>query len=220
MVKAQANVSKQALALQGLRHGAGHGVREESIASPILLHGALAAGRLMLWGETRAASSASASPSKRREAPALAHAVLDQNRFAFSPYDAREALVAAIHASGIPTGGRRTEGALILLPSLEHRPHASSPLVAEPFADSDNLVLRPWRVTAVTLDWAATIDFLCACAGKRTLAPGVIVGGDLAYWVAALRLAGAMVARQHFLPERHRGAWQVRCAMAAGTVAC
>jgi len=201
VVKVQANVSKQELASHGLRHGADRGVYEESVASPILLHGALAAGRLMLWGETRAASSASASPSKRREAPALAHAVPDQNRFAFSPYDAREALVAAIHAGGIPAGGRRTEGAVILLPSLDHRPHASSPLVAEPLADSDNLVLRPWRVTAVTLDWAATIDFLCACAGKRTLAPGVVVAGDLAYWVAALRLAGAMVARQHFLPD-------------------
>src|SRR5208282_4303011 len=174
----------------------GRGVHEESTASPILLHGAFAAGRLMLWGETRAASSASASPSKRRETPAL-----DQNRFAFSPYDAREALVAAIQASGIPTGGRRTEGAVILLPSLEHRPHASSPLVAEPLANSDNLVLRPWWVTAVSLNWPATIDFLCACAGKRTLAPGVVVAGDLAYWVAALRLAGAMVARQHFLPD-------------------
>jgi hypothetical protein len=135
VVKVQANVSKQELALQGLRHGAGRGVHEESIASPILLRGAFAAERLMLWGETRAASSASASPSKRREALALAHAALDQNRFAFSPYDAREALVAAIHASGIPTGGRRTEGVVILLPSLEHRPHASSPLVAEPLAN-------------------------------------------------------------------------------------
>ena len=201
MVKVQANVSKQELALQGLRHGTGRGVHEESIASTILLHGTFAAERLMLWGETRAASSASASPSKRREAPARAHAALDQNRFALSPYDAHEALLAAIHASGIPTGGHRAEGAVILLPSLEHRPHASSPLVAEPLANSDSLVLRPWRVTAVTLNWPVTIDFLCACAGKRTVAPGVVVAGDLAYWVPALRLAAAMVARQHFLPD-------------------
>jgi SNF2 family DNA or RNA helicase len=176
-------------------------VHEESIASTILLHGTFAAERLMLWGETRAASSASASPSKRREAPAPAHAALDQNRFAFSPYDAHEALLAAIHASGIPTGGRRAEGAVLLLPSLEHRPHASSPLVAEPLANPDNLVLRPWRVTAVTLNWPVTVDFLCACAGKRTVAPGVVVAGDLAYWVPALRLAAAMVAQQHFLPD-------------------
>jgi len=137
VVKVQANVSKQEPALQVLRHGAGRGVHEESIASPILLHGAFAAERLMLWGETRAASSASAPPSRRREAPALGHAALDQDRFAFSPYDAREALVAAIAASGIPRWGRRTESAVILLPSLGDRPRASSPLVAEPLANSD-----------------------------------------------------------------------------------
>jgi superfamily II DNA or RNA helicase len=197
VVKVQATVSHQGPALQG-RPGAGRGVHEESIASPILLHGAFAGGHLMLWGETRAAS---ASPSKRREAPALLHAALDQNRFAFSPYDAHEALAVAIHASGISMAGRRTEGAVILLPSLEHQPHASSPLVAEPLANPAELVLRPWWVTVVPLNWPVTIDFLCACAGKRTLAPGVVVAGDVAYWVAALRLAGAMVARQHFLPD-------------------
>src|ERR1700674_5034079 len=100
----------------------------------------------MLWGETRAVI-ASATTSKRRESPALVDAAIDQNRFAFSPYDAREGLIAAIHAGGIPTGVRRTHPAAILMPSLEHRPHASSPLVAEPPANSDKLVLRPWWVT-------------------------------------------------------------------------
>jgi len=167
---------------------------EGALASPILLHGAFAAERLMLWGERRAALS------KRREAPA--HPPLDQHRFASSPYDpGREALLAAIRASGLAPAGRRVEGVAILLPSLEHRPHASSPLVAESSANSDNLVLRRWQITAVVLHWPATIEFLCACAGKRTLAPGVVVADDLAYWVPALRLAAAMVARQHFLPD-------------------
>jgi len=201
VTKVQAKVSKQEPALHSLRHSAGRGAQEEPTAAPILLHGAFAAGRLIVWGETRAAPSVSAPPSKRHEAPALAHAALDRNRFGFSPYDARDAILAAIHASGISTAGRRTEGAVILLPSLEHRPEASSPIIAEPHPNSDNLVLRPWWVTAVTLSWPAAIDFLCACAGKRTLAPGVVVASDLAYWVAALRLAGTMVARQHFLPD-------------------
>ena len=56
-------------------------------------------------------------------------------------------------------------------------------------------------VTAVALHWPATIEFLCACAGKRALVPGLVVADDLAYWVQALRLAAAMVARQHFLPD-------------------
>ena len=148
----------------------------------------------MLWGERRAALS------KRREA--AAHPPLGQHRFASSPYDpGRETLLAAIHASGLAPAGRKVEGVAILLPSLEHRPHASSPLVAEPSANHDNLVLQRWQVTVAALHWPATIEFLCACAGKRTLAPGVVVADDLAYWVPALRLAAAMVARQHFLPD-------------------
>jgi len=108
----------------------------------------------------------------------------------------REALLAAIHASGLTAAGRRVDGVATLLPSLEHRPQASSPLVEKPSANPDNLVMRRWQVTAVALPWPATIEFLCACAGRRTLAPGVVVADDLAYWVPALRLAAAMVVRQ------------------------
>jgi len=148
----------------------------------------------MLWGESAAALS------KRRGATALPP--LAQHRLASSPYDpGREALLAAIHASGLAPAGHRVEDMTVLLPSLEHRPHASSPLVAEPSTNPDNLVLRRWQVTAVALHWPATIEFLCACAAKRTLAPGVVVADDLAYWVPALRLAAATVARQHFLPD-------------------
>ena len=42
---------------------------------------------------------------------------LDQQRFASSPYDpGREALLAAIHATGLAPAGRRVEGVAILLP--------------------------------------------------------------------------------------------------------
>ena len=44
------------------------------------------------------------------------------------------------------------------------------------------------------------MEFLCASAGRRTLAAGVVVGPDLAYWAEALRFAGSMVARQQYLP--------------------
>src|SRR5271166_3257673 len=95
-----------------------------ALASPMLLHGAFAAEHLMLWGESAAALS------KRRGATALPP--LAQHRLASSPYDpGREALLAAIHASGLAPAGHRVEDMTVLLPSLEHRPHASSPLVAE-----------------------------------------------------------------------------------------
>ncbi|MFZ5452119.1 MAG: DEAD/DEAH box helicase [Thermodesulfobacteriota bacterium] len=41
---------------------------------------------------------------------------------------------------------------------------------------------------------------LCACVGKELLAPGVIIGKDLAFWAQALRFAGSLAARQRFLP--------------------
>ncbi|MBI3325378.1 MAG: hypothetical protein HYZ81_01560, partial [Nitrospinae bacterium] len=47
---------------------------------------------------------------------------------------------------------------------------------------------------------AQTIKLFCASVGKQTLAPGVIIGKDLAFWVVAMRFAGALVARQRFLP--------------------
>jgi SNF2 family DNA or RNA helicase len=60
--------------------------------------------------------------------------------------------------------------------------------------------LGPWRVTALPLGPLATIDLLCGVADRPTLAPGVLVGGDLAFWAKGLRLAASLVARQQFLP--------------------
>src|SRR2546426_1175852 len=51
-------------------------------------------------------------------------------------------------------------------------------------------------------------------AAPSPFAPGLVVGRALAYWSQALRFAGALVARQHFLPGLHQGdggwraAWQ------------
>jgi len=41
---------------------------------------------------------------------------------------------------------------------------------------------------------------LGACVGKEMLAPGIIIGRDLAFWTIAIRLAGSLVAREGFLP--------------------
>lgn len=187
---------------QPVAYPSSRGAAQESPASPLLLHGAFAANGLVLWGETRAASCASPSPSRRSQASVGPRARPGQNQPSFSPYDAGgEVLLTAIRAAGISTAGCRTRAAAISLPSLEQRPAASSPLVAEAPENSAELVLRQWLVTTVALRGSRTIDFLAACAGRRTLAPGVVIADDLAYWVNALRLAGALVARQHFLPD-------------------
>src|SRR5581483_5977383 len=81
---------------------------------------------------------------------------------------------------------------------------ASSPLIAEALPTKAQPELAAWTVTALPLVAAEAIELLCLCADKETLGPGVIVGKDLAYWATALRFAGALAARQQFLPGCQR----------------
>jgi SNF2 family DNA or RNA helicase len=76
-----------------------------------------------------------------------------------------------------------------------------------------------WNVSTLELEATAALEFLCQCAGKDVLQPGIIAGTDLAYWAAAMRFAGALVARQQFLPDlvREDGHFHARwCAARAG----
>jgi hypothetical protein len=55
-------------------------------------------------------------------------------------------------------------------------------------------------VAALPLSLPESVDLLCTSVGRQTLAPGVVVGRDLAFAAAALRFAGALVARQQYVP--------------------
>src|SRR2546427_122866 len=74
--------------------------------------------------------------------------------------------------------------------------------------------MRAWRTAdcccGARVPPAQSIDLLRACAGRDTLAPGVVVGATLAFWSWALRFAGALVAREQFLPDVRQShqAWQ------------
>jgi len=93
-------------------------------------------------------------------------------------------------------------GSLVLwLPSSETAPVPSSGLILADEPSAGAVALRPWLLSAIALPWPLAIEFLCASAGRRTLAPGLVVGPDLEYWALALRFAAALVARQHFLPD-------------------
>src|SRR4051812_30738970 len=89
----------------------------------------------------------------------------------------------------------------VLLPSLDGMPVPSSPLLGREGQEKKAADLRPWQVETLSLQAAATLEFLCLAAGKEILQPGVMAGADLAYWAAAMRFAGALVARQQFLPD-------------------
>jgi len=105
-------------------------------------------------------------------------------------------------------------GTTAWLPTRESVPIASSPLVAEPPESQGEAGLAPWRVEAMALTPGQAVDLLCRCVERATLAPGVLVGRDLAFWAQALRFAAALVARQQCLPAieardgGHRACWE------------
>ncbi len=95
---------------------------------------------------------------------------------------------------------------------MNGRPIPSSPLIAAgPDADG-RFELHPWTVTAIPLERDQWTPFLSLCAGKDLLGPGQIIGKDLSFWTAALRFAGALAARQAFLPslEEENGLFRAR----------
>jgi superfamily II DNA or RNA helicase len=85
-----------------------------------------------------------------------------------------------------------------LLPTARGRPALSSPLLGEVPAKTR---LGPWDVKTIVVDTAAAIDLLSNAVGKRLLAPGVVVGADLAFFATLMRTAAALVARGHVLPS-------------------
>jgi SNF2 family DNA or RNA helicase len=162
----------------------------------LVLHAAVEDSQLLLWGETPA--DAAAPPAKRRGRKGKIPAGAET-----TPFDAGADCLAATFREIIPSGtaGKVAgESAIAWLPTVTGRPVASSPLIAEPPAADVQPTLAPWRVTVLPLDAARAVDLLCACVGRDTLAPGVVVGKTLAFWTTALRFAGALVARQQFLP--------------------
>jgi SNF2 family DNA or RNA helicase len=92
----------------------------------------------------------------------------------------------------------------IWMPTAGNIPVASSPLIAEPPDVKEAAGISPWVVTTLPLGVSESIELLCRCAGKTILAPGVIVGDDLAFLTKAMHFAAALVARQQFLPGVQR----------------
>ncbi|MGI9333889.1 MAG: SNF2-related protein [Gammaproteobacteria bacterium] len=86
------------------------------------------------------------------------------------------------------------------LPSVPEAPVASSALVAELPDPKTELRLHPWMVSGISVPASEAVDLLAYCAGRTTLAPGIVVGADLSWCSAAMRMAGSLVARQRWLP--------------------
>jgi SNF2 family DNA or RNA helicase len=165
----------------------------------IVLHAGVLEGQFFLWGETPVEQKPPLDKKSRRK---------DDSGSASSfskplPYNAgTEKLSAALKEAGLSfkESKKFTETMIAWLPTVDKQPVPSSPLIAEtPEGDAKN-ILAPWIVTALRFSTKQVVEFLCACVGKQTLSPGVIVGKDIAFWTTALHFAGALVAKQEFLP--------------------
>jgi SNF2 family DNA or RNA helicase len=175
----------------------------------IVLHAGFLDHRLLLWGESPAQATAGPAPRPRRKAKAI--------RPRASPFDAGPTeLISALEIAGVPVRGKRarTETAVAWLPTSGDVPVPSSPLVAEIPDPPASLALSPWTVTVLPLSLEMAAALLCMSAGKQTIAPGAVIGRDLTFWVRAMRIAGALVARQQFLPGleswngQYRALWE------------
>jgi hypothetical protein len=162
----------------------------------LVLHAAVFAGDCVLWGEV-----------PRDGAKPLAGTVAR-----VSPFDAGgERLVAAVRAAGVDTRGceHSVQELVAWMPSTRSAPVPSSALFGDGHegngrAPRHKVRLLPWEVTVLPLRPEVAVDLLsCPVAPRESLAPGVTAGADLRFFRAALRCAGALVARQCFLPGVH-----------------
>lgn len=170
----------------------------------LIIHASSEKGALLVWGETPIAT-----PMTRRGRASRSAARL-------YPANAGAARVAEVLAEAVPEAAPRLpdiQSRILWLPTVRHQPIPSSPLIAAPPEATDAAVVEPWNITALRVAGEDVVALLCACVGRETLAPGVVIGPTLAYWTTALRFAGSLVTREQFVPslreegESFRACW-------------
>jgi len=157
----------------------------------IVLHAGFLEGEFLLWGETPAVSETLSVKRRKDKSERL-------------PYDAGEERLSAVFREigfNFKSSKKSIRLATAWLPTVEKNPIPSSGLIAELPQSVKAITVSPWRVATVQLPRAKAVEFLCRCVNKQTLGPGIVVGKDLAFWTTALRFAGALVAKQQFLPS-------------------
>jgi SNF2 family DNA or RNA helicase len=161
----------------------------------LILHGSWHLGSLQLWGETDNNVSSSSKPRSRTRQDAPVEP---------SPY-AASADQLSLFVVEIGGGHRDASTATIWRPTVNGRPVPSSPLIDSTPNGTGTPALIAWQVPCISLSLQATFELLSACLDQPTLRPGVLVGSTLTYWSTALRYAGALTAREQYLPDLENG---------------
>lgn len=161
----------------------------------VILHLASIVGLYYLWGERPAEEGTFDSTRRKCET--------DVPLSKPHPYDTGfEVLVSILEqlSSGLNPAKKKSQTLTAWLPTKGSNPIPSSPLIADPPDSRTKARLTPWSIDAYPLSVEETVGLLCLSMGKHTLAAGVVVGTDLAYWAQSLKFAGSLVARQQYLP--------------------
>ncbi len=173
----------------------------------IILHAAVVDREFVLWAEISDSDVSESGLTERSVSTQRSNgkAVKSASTPAFLAFGASASLLATKLIATFSTG----KGALattaceatVWLPTTKGRPLASSPLIA-PAREYGTIapMLAPWRIEALRLPISRALPLLCSIVDKEMPATGVLIGRDLLFWAQAMRLAGAMVANQQFLP--------------------
>ncbi len=164
----------------------------------IILHGAFVQTSFYLWGEIPVESSVPGATRTRRKPK-------DKGvRPNTLPYDAGAAAVLKkLLEAGLDLADHDepTTNLFLSIPTVGALALSSSPLIASPPESTEGASLQVWAVGSARVQPEDAVGVLCRCVDKELLAPGLVVGKDLAFWAAAMRFAAAIVARQQFLPN-------------------
>ena len=161
----------------------------------IVLHAGEYDGSLVIWGETPRNGTVSRAGTRRKAEAARAKPY----PFGASSEELAASLMEA--APNIRLASNQDCQVSVWLPTRGAGPVPSSEIIAKPTQSKAKMRVAPWNVAAIWLYEAEAVDILRASLGRTALAPGVIVGADLAYWADVLRFTGSIVARQQFLPD-------------------
>jgi SNF2 family DNA or RNA helicase len=163
----------------------------------IIVHAAMCLAGMFFWGEIPHDTNA----LKKPKSPAGGKRKEKTKRYL---YGADMKNLVPVLTEAVPSIGpekKRFQDMAAWLPTRGEQAIPSSPLIAEPSTVKAKARLCSWLVTTYRMEWGEAVDFLCACSRKKILAPGAVIGHDLAFWSDALRLAGSLVARQQYLPS-------------------
>ena len=170
-------------------------------AQMIIVHSAMHSTSMFLWGET----SDPKNPGKKGKSPEGGHKQGKANRYPYGTDIQRLVEVLAEAIPNIEPEKKRFQDLAAWLPTKAGKAIPSSPLILEQRPGSGKAKLCPWFIFTYCMEWGEAVDLLAACSRKKVLAPGVVIGDDLAFWSEALRFAGSLVARQQYLPSIQAG---------------